>query len=373
MSNIVEVTTAADPVDPPPNPGCDMFSGSQQQIPLAVQRAGLPTCASNGEGIGVAIVDTGLDFGHPDLNLAPDNPGVTSFNALGPGTTCQDVWSHGTHVGGIVAALDNNTGIVGVAPNATLYCVKVGATDAGEIFESDLFAGLEWVIAQHDQVDPPIKVVNISLGGPAGDPTDAQYQALITQLYNLGIVVVTSAGNDETMEVSQLVPAGFSEVISVAGTIAETGVELCGYFPPVQADTASSFTTDGGVTVSAIAEERNDAIVSGFSCLFLLYGTLSTTMNGNASRKLPTPTQLAEARGTSFAAPVVAGIAARIMQRDLGSLTGTSADVEAVRAEIEGSADRIGVAPLVHPWGGPGKLFPDVTPDGVMEGIAQAP
>ncbi len=379
-SNIVEVTTAADPVIPPSPAPCAMLTGSRQLIPLGVQRAGLPDCVSNGQGIGVAVVDTGIDFSHPDLAPAPDNPGVlevvggTSFNALAPGTSCQDNWSHGTHVSGLIAAVDNNEGIVGSAPYATLYCVKVGADEGGFIFETDVFAGIDWILANHSQVTPPIRIVNMSFGGDIGGPLDDEYLQRIRALYNAGIVVVTSAGNDPEREVSQQVPASFSEVITVAGTVGEDGIAACDFaaFPRVLADTAAAFTTDGsGVTISAVAEGRSDFIqLNSYTCTGFFYGTLSTTLGGTTTRKLPLPAGgFAEARGTSFAAPVIAGIAARIMQ-GMESFSGDSADVEAVRAQLQTLGDRPGEAPLDHPWAGSIVIY---SPDGVYEGVGQRP
>lgn len=387
FSNIAQISTAADPVDPPTSDPCVMLTGSRQVIPLGVQRAGLPDCVSNGEGIGIAVVDTGIDFSHPDLAPAPDTPGVlggpggTSFNALAPGSSCQDNWSHGTHVAGLIAAIDNNEGIVGSAPYATLYCVKVGATDAGEIWETDIFAGLDWILENHSQVTPPIRVVNMSLGGDIGGPLDAQYQQRIQALYNAGIVVVTSAGNDPTLDISDLVPAAFPEVVAVAGTVGEDGILTCPAsllslfglptdLGRVLADTAAASTTDGpGVTISAVAEGRSDFIETSSGCATFLYGTLSTTLGGATTRKLPTPSGYAEARGTSFAAPVIAGIAAQILQ-GMSSLSGTSADVEAVRAQLQTLGDRPGEAPLDHPWAGSIVTY---SPDGVYEGVGQRP
>jgi subtilisin family serine protease len=382
FSNTAQATTAADPVDPPDPTPCDMLSGTRQVIPLGVQRVGLPDCVSNGEGVGVAVVDTGLDFAHPDLAPAPDNPGVTSFNALAPGTSCQDDWSHGTHVAGLIAAADNNEGIVGAAPYATLYCVKVGADAEGYIYETDVFAGIDWILDNHDQVNPPIRVVNMSLGGDLGeDPAlDAIYRSKIQALYNMGIVVVTSAGNEATKEISQKVPAGFPEVIAVAGTVGEDGIQTCpasflqllGWplLPAVRADTAAAFTTDGpGVTISAVAEGRSDFIATSSGCTGFFYGTLSTSLGGKTTRKLHLPNgTYAEARGTSFAAPVVAGAAARILQ-GMPTLTGTSADVEAVRTQLQSLGDRLGEAPFDHPWAG---YLVTYSADGVYEGVGQA-
>lgn len=382
FSNTAQATTAADPVAPPDPTPCAMLTGTRQVIPLGVQRVGLPDCDSNGAGIGIAVIDTGLDFTHPDLAPAPDNPGVTSFNALAPGTSCQDDWSHGTHVAGLIAATDNNEGIVGAAPYATLYCVKVGADAGGYIYETDVFAGMDWILANHNQVDPPIRVVNMSLGGDLGeDPgLDAIYRSKIQALYNAGIVVVTSAGNESTKEISQKVPAGFPEVISVAGTVGEDGIQNCsaGFFQvlgwpllaPVRADTAAAFTTDGaGVTISAVAEGRSDFIATSSGCTGFFYGTLSTSLGGTTTRKLHLPSgTYAEARGTSFAAPVIAGAAARILQA-MPTLTGTSADVEAVRTQLQSLGDRQGEAPFDHPWAG---YIVTYSADGVYEGVGQS-
>jgi len=65
----------------------------------------------DGTGIGVAVIDSGIDFNHPDLAPAP-NAAATSFNAVNPGTSCQDDGGHGTHVSGMIAALNNSIGIV---------------------------------------------------------------------------------------------------------------------------------------------------------------------------------------------------------------------------------------------------------------------
>ena len=89
-----------------------------QVVPEGVKRVGLPTASSNGAGIGVAIIDTGIDLGNADLL-------VSTLNSAPFGGSCQDDNGHGTHVSGIVAARDNTIGVLGVAPLATLYCVKV--------------------------------------------------------------------------------------------------------------------------------------------------------------------------------------------------------------------------------------------------------
>jgi hypothetical protein len=388
-SNLAGVTTApppGPPLPPPPNE-----RGTRQQPADGVVRVGLPTATSNGLGIGVAVVDTGIYFAHEDLNPAPDVPGVynpitqtfsgTSYNGSNEGQSANDTWGHGTHVAGRLAALDNNYGVVGVAPKATLYAVKVDADPQGQIAESDIIAGLEWIIDRANVLAPPIRVVNISSGGPfTGTPVDQIFHDRIIDLYNMGIVVVVSAGNTPSVEVSSLMPAAWPETITVAATVASDGLGVCNsiFAPgntPVLADTAASFTTDGaGVDISAPGEERTDAIGG---CTGLFYGTLSTTSpetdppaageeGGSYGRKIPAPLGWIEARGTSFAAPLVAGVAARILQLN------PTLDVEGVRLQIQDLGDRVGEAPLDHPWDD-SWLGVNYTFDGIREGIAQAP
>jgi len=144
---------------PPPTP---VVFDTRQLISTEVQRVGPPATGSDGAGIGVAVVDSGIDFTHPDLAPAP-NASATAFNGITTGASCQDDGGHGTHVSGMIAALNNAIGIVGVAPAATIYCVKVlGSNLTGT--DSNLLAGLEWVLTNHSAVDPPIRVVNMSLG-----------------------------------------------------------------------------------------------------------------------------------------------------------------------------------------------------------------
>jgi len=357
-------------------PATPVTFDTRQVIPLGVQRVGPPATGSDGDGIGIAIVDSGIDFAHPDLDPAP-NAAATAFNALNPGASCQDDGGHGTHIAGIIAAQNNSIGVVGVAPAATLYCVKVLGSDLTGT-DSDLLAGLDWVLQHHASVNPPIRVVNLSLGRSldAGETlATSVLRPVIQSLYNLGIVVVASAGNDPSMEISQLVPAGFPEVLAVASTTATGGIRTCLLaglnIAPIPADAASAFTTDGaGVTISAPGEEWTDIVdLSFLGCQGLQYGTLSTTLGtAGATRKLVP--SLAEARGSSFAAPLVAGIVARVMQKLLVTLDSGATTVEGVRSWLRTNASRAGVAPVDNPLGGTIFYF---SFDGVREGIAQAP
>jgi len=359
---------------PPPPP--TVTFDTRQVIPLGVQRVGPPATGSDGAGIGIAVIDSGIDFTHPDLDPAPDTV-ANAFNAISPGTSCQDDGGHGTHISGIIAALNNISGVVGVAPAATLYCVKVLGSDLTGT-DSNLLAGLDWVLQHHALVNPPIRIVNLSLGRPldTGETlATSVFRPVIQSLYNLGIVVVASAGNDPNVEIAQLVPAGFPEVLAVASTVATNGIRTCFLagldIAPIPADAASAFTTDGaGVTISAPGEEWTDIVDLPFlGCQGLQYGTLSTTLGtGGATRKLVP--SLAEARGTSFSAPLVVGTVARVLQKGLVPLDSGSTTVEGIRSWIRTNASRVGVAPVDNPLGG--TIYP-YSFDGVREGIAQAP
>jgi hypothetical protein len=123
---------------PPPTP---IVFDTRQLVSAEVQRVGMPVTGSDGSGIGVAVVDSGIDFTHSDLAPAP-NAVATAFNATSPGASCQDDGGHGTHVSGLIAALNNGIAVVGVAPGATLYCVKVLGSDLTGT-DSNLLAGLD--------------------------------------------------------------------------------------------------------------------------------------------------------------------------------------------------------------------------------------
>ena len=348
---------------------------TRQLISTEVQRVGPPATGSDGTGIGVAVIDSGIDFNHPDLAPAP-NAAATSFNGITPGASCQDDGGHGTHVSGLIAALNNSIGMVGVAPAATLYCVKVLANDLTGT-DSSLMAGMDWVLQNHNAVNPRIRVVNMSLGRPLdtanGETLDnSPLRPMVQALYNLGIVVVVSAGNDPTVEISQLVPAGFPEVLAVASTIASNGIRTCDLLglPVVPADAASGFTTDGaGVTISAPGEERSDIVMLGLDCVGLEYGTLSTTLNTTGATRKLVPS-LAEARGTSFSAALVSGVVARVLQKQLVPLDSGGTTSEGVRTWLRNNASRAGTAPLDQPWA---NIIYPYTFDGVREGVAQAP
>jgi subtilisin len=316
--------------------------GSAQVIPAGVVRVGVPTGTSNGSGVGVAVLDTGVDLAHADLVGT-----VNAFNGFG-GPSCQDDQGHGTHVAGIIAARDNSVDVVGVAPGAQIYCVKV-LDSAGSGSDANVMAGLEWVLDHHMSSVPNIKVVNMSLGRPGSVDDNPDLHDLMTSLKTAGITVVVAAGNDPSLEASEQIPAGYPEVVAVASTTAQAGSNLCRFLSsPIAADTASYFTSDGvGVIVSAPGEEREDV---ARSCSITSVGILSTRLGGGTTRM----------SGTSMASPHVAGIVARYYQQN------PAYTVDDIRQFLQSDADRIFIAPLNSPTG-------SYSFDGEREGIAQAP
>ncbi len=162
--------------------------------------------ASRGAGVKVGIVETGIDRTHPDLagNIAAG----ASFVAREP--DFGDQAGHGTHVAGIVAALDNNYGVVGVAPSAKLYIAK--ALDRrGRGYLSDIIAAIEW------SVDQDVDLINLSLGTNVDLPL---LHEAIVEAYDAGVTIVAAAGNDGR---SVSYPAAYSEVIAV-GMVDDEGM-----------------------------------------------------------------------------------------------------------------------------------------------------
>jgi subtilisin len=247
-----------------------------------------------------------------------------------------------------VAARDNTIDVIGVAPNAQLYCVKV-LDGSGSGTDATVMAGLDWVLANHALVQPNIRVINMSLGRAGSVDDNPSFHDLIKSLEAAGVAVVVAAGNDAWSEISQMIPAAYSEVIAVASATASAGSNQCRWLSdPIAADTASYFTTDGAnVVVSAPGEDAENV---SRACLISSTGILSTRRGGGTTRM----------SGTSMASPHVAGVVARHFQAN------TAFTVSEVRQFLALDAARKTVAPFDSPTS-------SYTFDGVREGIAQAP
>jgi subtilisin family serine protease len=167
--------------------------------------------ATHGENVNVAVLDTGISPQHPDLVHAYAG-GVHIKN---PTAEPIDDHGHGTHVSGTIAAADNAFGVVGVAPGAKIWAVKVLDETGGGTLET-VAAGIDWVISKQKEIGGRW-VINMSLGSRFGSEVErlAVQNALLAN-----IVVVAAAGNTGTLGMSY--PAQYPGVIAVGATNPET-------------------------------------------------------------------------------------------------------------------------------------------------------
>lgn len=266
-----------------------------------LRRAQIPNLAIDGMddvrvGAAIAVIDTGI-ASHPDLNVVSR---VDCLSSRGSAPSCRaggtDGNGHGTHVAGTAAAIDNGVGVVGVAPGAPLYSVKV-LDSRGEGSFSDVIAGIDWVTARADRIE----VANMSLGG------SGRLRALDTAIrnsVNAGVTHVVAAGNGGD-DAGATIPANHPDVIAVSALADSDGVSggrgssYCG-----RDDALASFSNHGRVV---------DVVAPGACIRSTLpggYGTMS---------------------GTSMATPHVAGAAAL--------LAANGHSVASIRSTIPGTGN----------------------------------
>ncbi|HJT18590.1 MAG TPA: S8 family serine peptidase [Thermoanaerobaculia bacterium] len=182
------------------------FSVSQT-IPYGIAMVHAPEVwkVSRGAGpINVAVLDTGIDAGHPDL--ASNYAG--GFNTFDSATAPVDENGHGTHVSGIIAAADNGIGVVGVAPEVRVWAVKV-LDKFGFGADENIVAGIDWVIQKKREIGGDW-VINMSLG--ASGFSDVEHEAVNTAIAD-GILIAAASGNRgfDSLEY----PAAYAGVIAV--------------------------------------------------------------------------------------------------------------------------------------------------------------
>jgi subtilisin family serine protease len=208
---VVSTTSRAGVAAPPEGKGKPAPVAPGQVLPWGVDRidAEKAWAKSTGTGVKVAIVDTGIDIAHSDLkgNL------LGGVNIIDSTKSWNDDNGHGTHVAGTVAGENNTIGVVGVAPSAGLYGVKVlRRNGSGQL--SDVIAGMQW--AKDNGAD----VVNMSLGTSSN--VQSFHDAVIA-LYEAGVVQVASAGNSGPGDGTVSYPAAYAEVIAVSATDSSDG------------------------------------------------------------------------------------------------------------------------------------------------------
>ncbi len=199
--------------DPPAQPA--------QVTPWGIEQIGADEVwdQNTGDGILVAVVDTGIQPDHPDL--AGKIVDGVRFYMRGFNIRQDSKWAddhgHGTHVAGTIAALNNQIGVVGVAPDVEFLAVKVLNKNGAGSWDG-VAAGIDWAVAKGADV------ISMSLGGSGGD---SDLATAVSDAISAGVIVVASAGNSgdgssSTTETSY--PAAYNGVIAVGATDSSNSV-----------------------------------------------------------------------------------------------------------------------------------------------------
>lgn len=221
---------------------------------------------TKGEGIIIAVIDTGVDKNHPDIaaNMWTNSLGQNGYDFSDGDSNPNDYHGHGTHVAGTIAGIGNNAiGVIGVAPKAKIMSVKIFPN----AYDSIISQALKYA------VDNGAKILNNSWGPSSRRPSNPVVEAAINYVYSKGGICVFAAGNkdDDTAFYS---PANYNKVISVAAS--------------TQSDQRASFSNFGNVVELA---------APGKDIISLQKGT----------------TGYVSMSGTSMAAPHVCGAAALLL------------------------------------------------------------
>jgi subtilisin family serine protease len=258
-----------------------------QTLPTGINRIDgelSSTVSGNGSGdvnVDIAIIDTGISTSHPELDV------VGGTNCVG-GSSFSDDNGHGSHVAGIAAARDNADGVVGVAPGARLWAVKV-LNSAGSGTTSQIICGIDWVTARASTIE----VANMSLGGSSffgafsgcNSSFDPMHPAICRSV-QAGVTYAVAAGNSAS-DANTFVPATYSEVITVSALADFNGQPGGGAAATCRADEDDTFANFSNFGADV------DIIAPGVCILSTYLGGGYTTLSG-----------------TSMASPHVAGAAA---------------------------------------------------------------
>lgn len=285
--------------------------GAWELVPVADQRR-----------VVVAILDTGLDVGHPEFAGRVVTP--RNFTNDGAADDVTDTQGHGTHVTGIAtAAGDNGAGVAGVAWGVKVLPVKV-LDDTGDGDEFDILDGFLHAVRWRPAPDngDRVRVVNMSLGSPTGSVSQLWVEA-VAEATNAGVVVCAAAGN-----------AGYEAVDTPANTPGVLAVGSTNTY--LFWEDVSPFSNHGA---------RVDLVAPGED-------VFSTSPRAGSPLEL----EYAYETGTSMASPYVAGVAALIAARyDKDHLRANAAFVEGVRQRLLRAVTDLGV-PGRDPWFGEGRL-----------------
>ena len=275
-----------------------------QSTPTGVRRIG-GVKVGTGNGINVAVIDTGIDLTHPDLQ------GNIVGGATCVGANADDQNGHGSHVAGIIAAINNSIGVRGVAPGVKLWAVRVlGASGTGSL--SDIICGIDFVDSKAPANGGPIKIANLSIEADGFDDGqcgfgdgDPMHQA-ICRLNDDGVTVIVAAGNG-AQDMKAIVPAAYDEVLTVSALSDSDGLP-CGLGGP------TTWTND-----DVFAPFSNYATLTKDKAHLIGAPGVDILSADNAGGYFTMS-------GTSMAAPHVSGAAARFLASHPGA---TPDDVKA--------------------------------------------
>jgi subtilisin len=270
-------------------------NATAQSVPTGIDRidaeATSRSTADNTGGPAIAVIDTGIDSGHPELNVR----GGTNCSNGRPGNY-QDGNGHGTHVSGTIAARNNSDGVVGVLPGAPLYAVRV-LNNNGSGSWSDVVCGIDWVRANAARYE--IKVASMSLGGSGSDGacnSDALHQAICTATGSVTFVV--AAGNDNA-NFSASVPAAYDQVITVTAIADFNGLAGGGAGATCRSDVDDTPADFSNYTTAGSADAAHTIAAPGVCILSTWRGGGYNTISG-----------------TSMATPHVSGTVALCVARN---------------------------------------------------------
>ena len=280
-----------------------------------VKRIGAGTVQESGNqgaGIKVAVLDTGINYNHEELSAINGGAYKGGIDIINGDADPWDDNGHGTHCAGIIAAAHNhNNVVVGVAPQVSLYSVKV-LNSAGSGSTTTIIKGIEWAI------NNDMQVISMSLGASTG--TTSLEQAC-NNAYEHGILVVAASGNDYRSSISY--PAKYESVMAVGATDS--------------LDKKASFSNYG----------------TGLDIMAPGVNILSTykDVSPNDNRNIDVVTM----SGTSMATPHVAGVAALVFSSPIDKIYDADDDnvwdASEVRAKLQATALDLGTTGKDNTYG----------------------
>ncbi len=265
---------------------------------------------TTGQGVGVAVIDTGISGGLPDFRTSRSDATsrVDVSAVIDPGAgTASDTYGHGTMVAGLIAGNGDDRALgdpdwgqyAGTAPNANLISIKI-ADDSGQSTILDAIYGLQFAVDHRDQYN--IRVVNMSFRSTAaGSYTTDPLDAAAEQAWLHGIVVVAAAGNMGTANDAVSYAPGNDPYVLTVGAVDEQGTNRTS--DDVTASWSSQGTTQDGFA-------KPDVLAPGAH----IVSTLAPGSDfASSCPSCVTGGAYFQASGTSLAAPIVAGIAADLV------------------------------------------------------------